>query len=213
MKPYTWLVLFSLYFDTSVAAPQDVVRWDEATEHVRDTVTVCGPAAFAGRIALTDNSAALILGGEPIDRASGFRDDSRFKVVFLDYHDGFEQDLASHYLGKETCVVGTILWAMAGGVEILPTNPSQVALRSEGLPTMPAGAVASLPSGAVSYMDARDYIGEAKSVCGTVVAVWPNVPPNKTLNSDFKLPPMIVQPLVENAHGLLLGQSHQVKYQ
>ncbi len=197
------IICFTLAFlkvGIAFASPQVVANWDEADQHVGETATICGPAAFAGRIALTDNSAAIILGGGLVDRATGFKDESRFKVVFLDYHDEFEQDLASYYLGKETCVVGTILWAMAGGVEILPTNSSQVSLKSDGMPSMPAGNVSLLPRDAVSYMNARDYVGQSKVVCGIVVAARQSVPPNQTLNKDFQLPAKVAEQYPEGVN-------------
>lgn len=158
-----------------------------------ETIRVCGPVAFAGPIGLTPTAAGIILGGGPVDAANAFADDWRFKVVFLDYNDEFPEDIERAFGGKEVCVAGTIILAMAGGTEILPTNGSQIVVSGEGVATMPVGEVRRLPQGAVSYAEARNHVGSRATVCGVAVAFRASVPRNDTLNTQFDIPEAVLR--------------------
>lgn len=186
----TSLFSFLITLGTSAFAADELnsIRWNEADQHVGETVSVCGPVAFAGPIGLTPTAAGIILGGDPVDRANAFKDDWRFKIVLLDYHEGFPQNISEHFMGKEICVAGSIIWALAGGTEILPVTPSQLAIQGEGTARMPRGDVESLPEGAISFRDAKNHVGETGTVCGVAVAVRPEVPRNDTLNMEYKVP-------------------------
>lgn len=193
------MTLVSTHAQAAAPAAPPLLEWNQVTDKdLGQTRTICGPVAAAmGPIDLARQPVAglsktlgsLVLGGEPTtDVVALSRDARRFKVVIQDYHAGFPADPANHFRGKQVCVAGPIALALVGGYEMLPTHPSQIAIRGEAVATIPRGHVRRLPAGAIPYDEAKKHVGQTRTVCGVVQSGWAGMVPARMFPPDFTVP-------------------------
>lgn len=201
------LALVILTASTAVAAPAGSVRdrseealptleWNQLSDaDLGENRIVCGPVASAmgpgdhNVPGLPPTLGSLTIGGEPTDDFRRLTEEThRFKIVVPLYDETFPKNPKQYFKGKEACVAAPIALALVGGYEVLPSHGSQIAIRGQGTPVIPRARVKSLPAGAVSYEDAKKYVGETRTVCGVVQSVWENMVPARMFPPGFAVP-------------------------
>ena len=163
--------VLTLFCSDGLFGAQPVVSWDRTQAYLGRSIIACGPVAFAGRRPnLAPNAAAIVIGGDTGTEAV-IRDAWRYKVIIVNYHESFPQDIEGYFLGKDVCVIGTVISALVGGAEVKISHPSQLALAEDGLPSMPDTHIRQLPVGAIHWDQATSHLGETKTVCGIAVEI------------------------------------------
>lgn len=114
--------------EEAISAPQQInlppgaFSWDEAVNHIGETITVCGP--------VMDSYYSRSSGGQPtfINIGREYPDPERFTVlVWGEDRANFPQSPETLYLGKTICATGKIK-EYKGSAEMKVTNPSQITL-------------------------------------------------------------------------------------
>lgn len=96
------------------------ISWDEATEHVGEEVTLCGP--------VMDSHYAEASNGQPtfLNLGEKYPNPDRFTIVIWGHdRDKFLTDPTQSYQDQEICVTGTIE-EYNGALEIIVSEPAQI---------------------------------------------------------------------------------------
>jgi len=96
------------------------ISWDEATNHIGERTTVCGPVVSATWASGSKGQPTFLNIGKP------YPDLQRFAVViWMQNRGNFPQAPESYYSGKTICVTGLII-EYNGVPEIEVKDPSQI---------------------------------------------------------------------------------------
>jgi len=108
----------------TAALPANAINWEEASAHIGERITVCGP--------VVDATFARTTKGQPtfINLGRKYPDPNRFSIlIWGKYRSKFSSPPESSYLDKNICVTGLIV-AYKGQAEVEVNDPSQIAIIS-----------------------------------------------------------------------------------